>query len=540
MKVAPPKALAELQRWPHWVVWREEERDGKPTKVPYQARYPERRASSTDPSTWATHAAAKSALAQGKGDGLGYVFAEDDEYAGVDLDHCVVDGKVAFGARAIVDRLASYTELSPSGTGLHIIVRAGLNGGRNRTKTTSWDGDFETYDCGRFFTITGEHLPGTPTTIESRQEELDAIRAELFPASATANVALTNGKSPTPVTMDDYALEEKIRKSRSGAKFDRLMAGDTSGHGEDDSAADMALCNLLAWWLQGDAARMDAWFRRSGLYREKWEREDYRERTIAEGIASCANGFYNPKHNAKPVSLAEREQEFETAATELAAMCALEDDDEFVELWRTGNGTAFRYYLRTRKGAALDLDPLRSFTTAPKMNVEIASQLKTVPAIQAKDMPRFMALLGKACELRQEMTLDDRIQALMVSYVQEAPEHASVVDNDQQGRVATFRWLDRCDDPLGDARSATQVSRNAPIVLDPNTGLRFVRQTWFHAYVKHHLGGATVERLAGRVEMLGWMRRGRDGRIKATPTDGGKELFDHFYVIPVGWENGHD
>jgi putative DNA primase/helicase len=196
MTIAPPKALAELQRWPHWVIWRDEERDGKPTKVPYQARYPERRASSTDPATWATHMAAKSALAQGKGDGLGYVFAEDDEYAGVDLDHCVVDGKVAFGARAIVDRLASYTELSPSGTGLHIIVRAGLNGGRNRTKTTSWGGDFETYDRGRFFTITGEHLAGTPTTIESRQEELDAIRAELFPAPATANVALTYGKPP--------------------------------------------------------------------------------------------------------------------------------------------------------------------------------------------------------------------------------------------------------------------------------------------------------------------------------------------------------
>src|SRR3954468_16962558 len=128
MTVAAPIAIVELRASPRWVLWRTVERDGKPTKVPFQPNG--RPASSTDPETWSTYAEVVKALERGGYDGIGYVFAPDDEYAGIDLDKCVVDGKVTFGARTVIDRLASYTEFSPSGTGVHILMRAGINGGR--------------------------------------------------------------------------------------------------------------------------------------------------------------------------------------------------------------------------------------------------------------------------------------------------------------------------------------------------------------------------------------------------------------------------
>ena len=81
----------ELRERPQWVVWRREERDGKPTKIPYQARV-RARASTTDPATWSSYQDA-SAAAEAEGvDGLGFVFSEDDPFAGVDFDGCV-DGE---------------------------------------------------------------------------------------------------------------------------------------------------------------------------------------------------------------------------------------------------------------------------------------------------------------------------------------------------------------------------------------------------------------------------------------------------------------
>ena len=161
----------ELRALSQWVLWRREERDGKATKVPYQADG-QRKASTTDPATWATFAAALEAVEVGGiADGLGFVFSPDDGYCGVDLDA----GLSKSERGAIMATLDSYSEFSPSGQGVHVILRAGLNGhGRNRK------GPFEVYEDGRYFTFTGAHVRGTPTTIEARQPQLDEI-LERFP-----------------------------------------------------------------------------------------------------------------------------------------------------------------------------------------------------------------------------------------------------------------------------------------------------------------------------------------------------------------------
>jgi putative DNA primase/helicase len=137
----------ELKARPQWVVWKAV--GEKPDKVPYSART-KRKASSTDLMTWSTFEEALEAYERGEYAGLGFVFSSGDPYTGIDLDNCVDEnGKIADWTLEIARYLDSYTELSATGSGLHIIVRGDVP---NRRK-----GDLEVYSSKRFFTVTG-HL----------------------------------------------------------------------------------------------------------------------------------------------------------------------------------------------------------------------------------------------------------------------------------------------------------------------------------------------------------------------------------------------
>jgi primase-polymerase (primpol)-like protein len=262
-------------------LWRAEPGDGKPRKVPYSARTGAR-ASTTDPSTWSSFDEALAAWQQG-GDyaGVGFVFSPDDPYCGVDLDDCIdSEGNLSADARRIVDLLSTYTEVSPSGRGLKLFLRAKLPpGGRRRGKV-------EMYDAGRFFTVTGLHLAGTPAGVAERQAELEALHAEIFGSPVLRRSRPAIAVRPPA---EDADLLAKARSARNGRKFMGLFyRGDLSAYGGDDSAADLALCGLLAFWCGGDAERMDRLFRRSALMREKWDSRrgaiTYGERTIAAAM----------------------------------------------------------------------------------------------------------------------------------------------------------------------------------------------------------------------------------------------------------------
>jgi hypothetical protein len=237
---------------------------------------------------------------QGYG-GIGFVFTPEDDLCGVDLDGCLnpETGEIEDWAREIIEELDSYTEVSPSGTGVHILVRGELLEGRNRK------GRFETYDRGRYFTVTGKHLSGTPKSIESRQEELQGVVRRVFGDSSDPSVNGHRepvGAKPTSEPVDnglsDNEIVQKASHASNGEKFRRLWAGDTSGYASG-SEADQALCSLLAFWTGPDFGRIDALFRQAGLYREKWERADYRNRTISKALESRTE-FYEP---ARLVSL---------------------------------------------------------------------------------------------------------------------------------------------------------------------------------------------------------------------------------------------
>ena len=176
MSFHPDTIPAELRVRRQWVCWKPVRRQGRETKVPVQPGGAP--AKPNDRDTWSSFEEV-AAAAPTRG-GVGYVFAVDDGLVGVDLDD-VLDpetGELHEVAAGIVKRLGSYTEVSPSGCGLHIIVRAELNGGRHSTSSTAWGSELAIYDRGRYFCMTGQVVSGG--AIEARQAELDALHAEVF------------------------------------------------------------------------------------------------------------------------------------------------------------------------------------------------------------------------------------------------------------------------------------------------------------------------------------------------------------------------
>ena len=306
-----PDALVEREQW---VCWREEERDGKPTKVPVTPGS-SGFASSTDPDTWSSFEAAVEYVETGDVEGIGFVFTDDDPIVGVDLDDCREPDtyEAEPPARDIIDRLDSYTEISPSGTGFHVLLKGELPEGRNRR------GSVELYDSARYFTVTGKHVSETPLRVARRQDALEAIHREYVQETesrtelSTGHPRVDDGR-PDPdasvdVDLDDEDLLGKARNASNGKKFQRLWNGQTRGY-ESHSEADLALCSLLAFWTGGDRSRIDRLFRQSGLMREKWDEvhyadgSTYGEKTIERAVAGVSE-YYDPKAAEESDSMTE-------------------------------------------------------------------------------------------------------------------------------------------------------------------------------------------------------------------------------------------
>jgi putative DNA primase/helicase len=281
------QAPGELRTADQFVCWLEEDRDGDVTKVPYSVHGG--RASSTNPKTWASFDAAITYAKERAMSGIGFVFTEDDPFAGIDLDKCrdAETGEIEPWAWKIVAAFDSYTEVSPSGTGLHIYVKATLPGPNNRK------GPLEMYESGRYFTLTGEHLGGTPTEIHERQDVLARLYRHVFEIEKASSATNGHKRLTAPLDVGDEDLLALAKQAKNGGKFSRLWSGDTSDYAGDDSRADLALCSLLAFWTDGDTERMDHLFRQSGLMREKWNRHDYRERTFKR-VLEGRTEFYQP------------------------------------------------------------------------------------------------------------------------------------------------------------------------------------------------------------------------------------------------------
>ena len=260
---------AELKALPSWVCWRFDERKGKLTKVPINPRTGGNAAANT-PDTWTPFETAFKRL---QGDeslaGLGFVFSGDGDM-GIDIDHCIdAEGNASPAALEAVKSFATYTEYSISGTGLHILCRARLPEHRGRKREP-----FELYSKSHFFVMSGNRWPGTPGTIEPRQEQVDQLLARLFPQEREKEP-----ESRAHSTLNDETLIQRARSAKNGENFAALWAGQWQGRYSSQSEADAALLSMLRFWTSGDKAQAFHLFGQSGLNRDKWQRDDYREST---------------------------------------------------------------------------------------------------------------------------------------------------------------------------------------------------------------------------------------------------------------------
>jgi len=285
----PPEMLEHDQ----WLCWKTELRKGKKTKVPLDPNTGYF-GKANDKKTWTNYNKAKRFSDQ-KNVGLGFVFTKSDPFVGVDLDdyrYPDSDGDLCDSvARDIIDELQSYTEVSPSGTGYHIIVKGELPNGRNRR------GDIEMYDHGRFFTFTGERVPQTNYNAVKRQMELNKVHAKYLGEPDKSGGVNTGGATPPEeLDIDDEEVVEKAKDAANGDSFESLWNGMTAGY-DSQSEADLALCAYLSFWTGGDEKQMDRLFRQSGLMRTKWDNvhssdgSTYGEMTIETAIQNCTS-FY--------------------------------------------------------------------------------------------------------------------------------------------------------------------------------------------------------------------------------------------------------
>jgi AAA domain len=244
---------ANLRDIPQWGAWRYELQDGKLKKPAFCTKT--RKLDPSQPQSWLSLPdAVELVTTPGNNfEGLGFCFGGIAPTCGIDFDHCrnKETGTLAPIERQIIKRLDSYSEVSPSGTGAHTLVNAKLSGRGRR------GAGIEVYCEGRYFTVTGTHLEGTPLTVNDRQAVVDNL-------------------------VNAMPIITKLRTDDTKrATFEALFVGDTGAYGHDESRADLALCSMAAW-AGGSNEQIDALMRLSGLYDAKWERADYRTLTIAQ------------------------------------------------------------------------------------------------------------------------------------------------------------------------------------------------------------------------------------------------------------------
>lgn len=256
-------------------------------KVPYNVVKPAReyqKAEVDNPDTWTTYDQSLAVYEEFKlwkhpFDGIGFMNTGD--YVFTDIDHCrnTDTGELSDQAQDIILRIDSYAEESYSGTGCHIIARGSIPRGRKH------DG-VEMYPARRFFTFTGRHILGIPTDVVDSQAAFDVLYKELFPADIPQKQVAS-----TAFACNARSASEILENGKDDKKFMKLYSGNASDYRKKDgspdySRADLALCEKIAYWgAGGSVSTIDGIYRQSGLNRPKWERDDYRERTINRAIA---------------------------------------------------------------------------------------------------------------------------------------------------------------------------------------------------------------------------------------------------------------
>ena len=414
--------MNDLQKEKVWVNWRFDPKRGK---VPINSRTGGN-AMSDNPQTWNYFQMAKAQI--GRYDGVGLMFANG--VCGVDIDG--TDGHTKenpLTAELLELFKGTYIERSPSGSGYHVIFRCDVNkiptvtdkDGKRKLNPAYYQKNpkngIECYISGltnRFFTCTGDVVSANTAITDQTEQVLYLLHKYLY-------------RGEKKITTD---ILERARNARSGGKFVALFdKGDTSAYNGDDSSADIALCNQLAFYLQGDAAAVDAAFRESALYRPKWERNDYRQATISKAIALCGGEYYRGRGRPRT-----RTQD-ETSAKE-------DFTPEVLNAYLEENGISVRFNDITK---AVDISGMEhespehlQANIAALLYSELQSQYRrcTVQTVSA-----YLDIIASRNRFNPVLDCLNSVEYDGGDYLSELYEILNISESDALSRVLIKKWL---------------------------------------------------------------------------------------------------
>ena len=310
------KTINELKNMPVWMLWKRQKVGKRVAKKPFAADGSICGVSDEYKDSWVTYAQAQSAVESQKADGVGFKIPSGMFF--LDIDHRELDDPLV---QELLNLYNSYSEYSVSGEGIHIYGLCDIAS----LPTYEDPKDCELKLSKEFYSHHPENgielYIGTLTN-----------RFAVFTGNVILDQPLKDCTSAIVDTLDRYmrkkekksVLEQKadkmiasLRAQKNGGKFSKLfdegeVAGDAS-----QSEKDAALCALIAFRAGDDAELIDAVFRKSALYREKWEREDYRLSTIQLGINAC-NKRKKRKKQRPPFILVDNNKRESVSATLLA------------------------------------------------------------------------------------------------------------------------------------------------------------------------------------------------------------------------------
>ncbi len=262
-----PQELKDLKQWVCHT----------PDKLPMNAKTG-KNAQSNNPATWSDYETAIKGMEKFKFEGIGFMFANG--YFGVDLDHCINNTDFI---EEFVETLDSYAEISKSGEGIHIICKGMLPQGKRRKDNV------EMYDSGRYFCMTGNNWG--IAEIKDCTETIKILHNKYL----SEPKPMMMGRNVQKIYMSDDDVISKARLSKNGMYFEALYRGNWQGAYTSQSEADLAFCNMLAFWTQKESEQIDRIFRSSGLFRTKWDSlrsgVTYGNSTISKAVQGCTEVY---------------------------------------------------------------------------------------------------------------------------------------------------------------------------------------------------------------------------------------------------------
>jgi len=314
MRSLPP-ALAPLGRYKQFILWKPVPSTVRPDKIDKRPVHPETGTvhNPHDPAIWVD---ADTAIAKASSGlfGVGFVFTKNDPFFFLDIDAALgADGQWSELAVSLCKAFnGAAVEISQSGEGLHIFG----SGTYPPHSYVNKPHGLEFYTERRFVALTGTSAQGSADLII--QPSINWLIENYFPVNTAVDAAYWTDEPAADWIgpEDDGVLIKKMLASRSvsaafggRASVQDLWAADVDAlsaafpdpeRGFDHNSADAALCAHLAFWTGKNCERMDRLFRQSALYRDKWDRPDYCQRTIRFAVSHCKTVYGTPQAAPTP------------------------------------------------------------------------------------------------------------------------------------------------------------------------------------------------------------------------------------------------